>query len=270
MACNCNTYNQIATGGLSAGGQATLSVNQITGGLSCGGSAHVAIDGDVWDGMLGCWPLDEIANGSEGEFEDLTVNELHGTGGLSGDYLPTREAGVFCLYSQSFDSEGFIRLPLDAVDNKFSFSFWTKIDDSFRSKVLFTRGSITVATRVWYSIARHIMFEVYHSEGSAIVNTPILDQDRWYHVACEYDASNITIYLNGATGGTIETTETLLAPAGQSYIGADDMTGMPEANMQELRLWPEAKGPDYFLTEYRNFCDPNFIDEGEGQSPVYS
>jgi len=114
------------------------------------------------------------------------------------------------------------------------------------------------------------MFEVYHSEGSAIVNTPILDRDRWYHVACQYDGSNISIYLNGAEGGTLETTEELLAPAGETYIGADNMTGMPEANMQELRLWPEAKGQAYYHAEYANFCDPGFIQEGAGESPVYS
>jgi len=263
MACNCNTYDQIATGGLSAGGQATLSVNQITGGISCGGSAHVAIAGDVWDGLKGVWPLDEWYWGVEDEVDDLTRNELHGTSGYNGWWSPWLDYGVFCLYSQAFWADSFIRLPADGIDGPFAYSFWCKVDDSFNSKSLVTRGD----SRIWYSIARHIMFEA----GGAMVNTDILLQDRWYHVACEYDGESITIYLNGDEQSTLETTEAVSMPTSETYVGSTEtMTGMPMANMQEVRLYPEAKGSHYYLTEYRNFCDPGFIDEGEEQSPVYS
>lgn len=263
--CNCHNFTVTPTGGLSVGSVATLSIDAREGGVVVAGRAKVEIANDVWDGLEAVYPLDAVSTGATGEFEDLSRSGLDATGGMSGHHLPSRADGVYCLYAQDFSDNGLIVAPQDGITTgPYAFSFWLKVDDAWNSSTVLVRQG---ATRVSYSILRHIFFEVFHAEGSTLINSSSLEQDRWYHVACEYGGDNLTVYINGSSDGTIEVTEDTLTPSGDTYIGYYDT----QACMQELRIYPEAKGSAWYTAEYRNFCDCAFIEEDTCEdSPVYS
>jgi len=267
MSCICRAFTETPSGGLQAGGSCIESHDTITGGLSAGGSARVEIAGDVYDGFEAMYPLDEIGAGVTDEYEDLAGHELHGTGQQAPNY-PERETGVYCLYCQNFNGDSLIRAPVDTMTNQpFSISHWSKIDDEWNAGVFLERGTSTRATRISYSIIRHLFFEVYHDDSSTITNSTTLQRDAFYHIAVEYDGSNITIYINGVQDGQLETTEDIVSPTEYNQFGKIGCYG----TMQELRIYPEAKGINWFLTEWRNFCQAGFVEEGEYEvSPIYS
>ncbi|MDA7527665.1 LamG domain-containing protein [bacterium] len=276
--CPCNQFTETTSGGISAGGSAVLSVEQLSGGCSLGGSATVWVIPDAYDGLTLVLPLDEHSTGEIDEFRDRTRNNLHAVGG-SGDarYLTMLDDGVFCLSSQYFEGRDFINVSRDNITGEFSVSMWIKrADNKFGEKVFFSRGvqsaghdwNFTLGTSYIGELMARI--KLVGDDGNVThlaFSSEKLQVDRWHHVAATWRPSEaLELYLDGTLSGSVETPENAMvgfSSGNHSYLGRwNNGTGFV-GNIQEVRLFPIGKNADYFAAEKANFCSANFVLESE-------
>ena len=276
--CPCHQFNETTSGGITAGGSAVVSVEQLSGGCSLGGSATVWVVPDAYDELALVLPLDELSTGEIDEFRDRTRNNLHAVGG-SGDsrYVTSLDAGVFCLPSQFFDGRDFINVPRDNITGEFSISMWIKrADNKFGEKVFFSRG-VKTASHDWNftlgtSYIGELMarIQVLGDDGNAThlaFSSEKLAVDRWQHIAATWRPSEaLELYLNGTLAGSVETPQSAMIgfnSGNHSYLGRWNNGAGFVGNIQELRLFPIGKNGDYFAAEKNNFCNANFALESE-------
>jgi len=275
MPCNCNDYVvPISSAGLAGAGSAVISSTYvlIEGGLVCGASsADVDIVADVYDGLSGCWPMDEVEPGPY-------IERSQGLDGTSRDAPVRSSDGVLCDYSADFGNStanGGVYCPADDITDAYSVSLWTKIDDEWRTRSLFSRTTDwDLVSCVNYNIRRSVYHSVKTTDGTynqylTACSEP-LSKDRWYHVAAEWDGTTSSIYVNGSLDGTSNTEGYDQLPSITKIgIGELNRRSRPDAKIQEIRLYPETKGADWWQLEYENHCDGAFIVEGQAQGATH-
>jgi len=270
--CSCNTYSEITSGGLLSGGSAVDSVDQIGGGLLCGSSAVAWVTGtdQAFDGLAAVWSLQETSTGSADEFIDR-AGSLHGTGG-GGDtsFLSSVADGVFCLNSQSFANRDHISFPRDSISGAFSVSLWVRRDNAkFGETVFFSRGQVSSGHDYSFTIGTsyigNLMARLQTSDGVFLAfSSEKLTEDRWYHVAASWDQTTLTVYIDGSEAGSVATTGDAMPylTGNNAFAGRWNNGSGFTGNLQEIRLFHEAKGQDYLTAEHDNFCDANFVLHG--------
>lgn len=274
--CPCNTFNEIASGGLSAGSSATVVTDIREGGVSAGGSASVWMGGNTWDGFAAVWPLSESSTGAAGEFVDLTANNLDGTGGGGNtSFLTSLDAGVFCLDSQLFANRDFIHFPRDTITGEFSVSMWIKrTDNSFGERWFFSRGVDTATTKWNFALGLSYVGQLHAKlqlnddpdEVARVYSSSKLISERWYHVAATWTPQDkLKLYLDGVLVDETDTEQaSIVAFSGTNHSQAGKLNtgGSFQGNIQEIRLKPAAETAAYFLAEHDNFCNPTFYSLG--------
>lgn len=278
MACSCNVFNEIASGGMIAGGDATVVRNGIGGVIIMGGSAIVDSN-DPWDGMSGVWLLDEDSTGDADDYKDKTEHQNHGTGG-DGTlfYCPVQVGGRNCLDAQFFEDDDWIKMDGDSLlpSQAFSFSCWIMIDGFFRERLFFSRGIESPDGDDWvfaigHTVIHHLWARLQMADNTIhyCFSTTTMDRDKWYHVACTFDPeSGLKTYLNGELNGTntaaIGDTATLTT---SNQIGKWNEGGFFDGIVQDVRLHPVERSAEWFLAERDNYCDGGFYIQGETVSP---
>lgn len=279
MACGCNFWNEVSSGGAVCGGSATVSVDQREGGVVCGGSALVDILNDPYDGLEAIWPLDEAGAGVADEYQDRANHQLHGTGGGGNAlYVPDTEGGVFCLPAASFDgtTREFITIPADtlAVDHGFTVSAWLRIDTMFSPRMIYSRGQDDGTANKWvftfgYSFVNHLMAGIHTTDGttdsiSEAYSSQLMQEDKFYHVASSWDGSAVRLYINGSADGSMDTTNgQTVAQTNGGRFGSWNNGAFHTGTLQEVRLHPEAKSAAWLKAEHDNFCDSGFYVIGD-------
>ncbi|WDI41817.1 LamG domain-containing protein [Bremerella sp. P1] len=257
--CSCNQFTETTSGGVKAGGSASVSDTVVRGGVVLGGSALVAVPSQDGDGYIFVYPLDAQYDGTSGEVDDV-ASGLDGTAG--GLEYPTLDDGVYCLGSNNFADNEYISLPADNLSgNSFSVSAWVKINGYYRERVWYSRGFNTVGGDQWsirfgHSVINNVWASVQTADGEFhCFSSGTMQRERWYHVACSFDGSSLKVYINGVLGGTTAVTGSLVALGNTSYIARyNNGIGLNDGNLQELRMVPDAKPAAWFLAEYENFC----------------
>lgn len=280
--CPCNTFSEIATGGFTIGGSATVTSTNVTvsGGMKIGGSASVSIGGLVYDEII-IYPLDEVGAGVAGEYRDRGIYALHGTGIVS----PTIVDGVFCLPASYFEEEVFsgnsISLPADpfSTSSELSVSMWVKLFELYKPRALYSRGYQDTDGNEWVfyvgtSWLNHIVCSV-QMFGNIVYecySNITLDLDRNYHIACTFKpASQMEIFIDGVSRGSEPITEsTTLTNANGGFIGQWNIAAFPTCNLQELRIYPSINDANYWEAEHDNFCSAGFFSVGSEENPLYS
>lgn len=300
MGCGCNFLFEVGSGGALCGGAADVYCTGVTmeGGIVCGGaSAYDDVVDEPFDGLCGCWHLQELGSGAANEYQDSSPKGLHGQGGDgTASMVPTREDAVFCLQSQAFDgSDDFIQFPPDDIGNQsFSVSLWTKLEGFYKQASWFARGHDTTSGDKWvfnfsHSVMNHLMARYNLTDGTSFTqfigaSRHVLQVNRWFHIAVNFDRDqgrSIT-FINGSADYTNDTTSTdaLVSLTNDGFMGKSPQSGFffstglegLNGNMLEVRLFPEAKDEVWFKAEYDNWCDPNFVLIGEEESvtaPIY-
>lgn len=275
--CSCYSVSYVATGGLTIGGAADVTLTRIgEGGMVLGGSADVT-NNHPFGSLHAIWLLDEQGDGTSDEFIDLGSLGLHGTGGDgTSEYTPTRVDALNCSYGNSFTTDDWIDVPADKLSSlqSFAISFWTRIDGIAKERTFFTRGNdsdwVFTVGHTWIN---HIWAQLKMSDGTIHygVSTATLE-DRWYHVAVSFDPiAGLKVYLNGSLAGsnTDATGETATLSTG-SQIGKWRNGGFFEGTLQDVRLHPTARDAAWFLAERDNYCDSAFYVQGQTVTPVFS
>lgn len=260
------------------------------GGLTCGGSAFVDLVQDPYDGLLCVLPLDEVADGTEGEFVDRSRQHQDGTGGkilaedeeLDPEAVPLIDDGVFCLPSQHFDGRQSIWIDQDnlGTDAAFTVSLWNKFEPIRKTRCFYSRGFDDATTGERYvvslghsflnTLAVHV--NVTASNGTIsedlIFGSTTLTQDTWYHAAMSYDGTSIRLYSNGVLVATKAVSGTIAAATNENFLGQLNGTQPLEGNLQELHLFPEVKSAVYLKAEYDAFCT-DFVEVGDEEPLLY-
>lgn len=260
------------------------------GGLTLSGSAYVDVLSDPWDGMVCVLPLDEISDGTEGEFVDRSRNHFDGTGGkilltdedLDATTLPTIDEGVFCLPSQHFDGRQLIHVEQDNMtgDHAFTISLWTKFETFYKSRTFYSRGYNDGAGNKFVVSFGHsflntlsISVRIIESNGPPAevlyFGATTLTQGTWYHVAVTYDRTSLRLYLNGVLDGTKAIGGDLIALNHECFIATTDNANNIQGNIQEVHIFPAEMSAAYLKAERDAFCD-YFVTEGETEYLFYS
>lgn len=241
-------------------------------GFSFGGSAIVRHSHDVYEAFEMVQPLDEIANGTAGEYQDRTRHELDGTGGDGANLetVPTQDEGVFCLPSQHFDGRQYITLETDGLipAQDFAVSLWAKIETQFAPRTFYARGCFYFG----YDFLNradaiiHYRLSDVATDDDFVTGSTQLSQNTWYHLAASWEPDvGLKVYVNGVLNGSKAIAyDTVLAQSDCALSLTDNGDGYVEGNQQEVRLHPTKRSAAWFLAEYENLCDAsNFYSIGE-------
>jgi hypothetical protein len=96
------------------------------------------------------------------------------------------------------------------------------------------------------------------------------EMDRFYHWASVWDGSTAKIYVNGELQSTTAMIGSQLkALTNGSYIGRWNNGGMANANIQMVKLYPEAKSAAWIKAEYQMICSRAFYGVEKGFSATY-
>ncbi len=256
-----------------------------TGGIVVGGSALVENPSDPWDGMAGVWPLNEIGDGTAGEFKDRTKQYLDATGGDGTDIaiVPTIDEGVFCQPSQHFVERQFITVPADHVgmDQGFTISMWGKIQTFYQPRLFFSRGHSTSDGDEWVFTFGHTFLnqltasiQTLASDGSKKTYTAsgstLLTQNQFYHFAASFQPGiGMKVYVNGVQDGLKAVSESLTQPlTNEGYMSKWNTGGFITGNIQDVRLHPVVRDAAWLLAEFHNYCQNGFFQVGGEQSPT--
>ncbi|MCB9949592.1 MAG: hypothetical protein H6824_01270 [Planctomycetaceae bacterium] len=265
VSCPCNIINEIASGGLLPGGSSVESVDGVSGGISASGTALITVYPQVFDGLVACYPLDESAS----PYLDRTNNMLDGTTTLP----PSIDSGVFCLNSNQFTARTFIACEADSIPTTqdFSVSMWVKIDTKYKERIFFSRGSGSAFSfSVGCSYLNHLMVRLKTIDDGDTITTVafsdvFLQQDRWHHIAVSVAlGDSVTLFVDGSLVGSEELTTTqTVSLSNANQIARMNQGQCFEGNLQEIRLFAEAKSSDYWLAEKKNFCLGGFVLQGD-------
>jgi len=237
--CPCIQYTEIASGGITASGSATLTDNIIEmGGITVSGSATVDIGNDVYDGFGGCWSLQEL----DSTFLDASRNANHLS--KTGDDT-TAQVSIGWLNSQQFASQ--TRLvatnPLD--NSEHSISFWVQLE-GYRT----THGiASTPYIKINHSKLSHIVCST--SSGNFYSSTK-LQRDRMYHICISYDLENLKIYIDGELDVTHAVSS--LTASYTPTVGGSDGRSFFTGELLDVRLYDHTVASSVPQCEYSNLC----------------
>ncbi|MEZ5945225.1 MAG: LamG-like jellyroll fold domain-containing protein [Planctomycetaceae bacterium] len=262
--CPCNTFDEVSAGGLSAGGGAVVTSDTREGGALAGGSAIVSVVGEMraYDGLLAVYPLDE----EQSPYLDRTIHMQDGTAATATS--PTQDDGVFCLSSNYFDGRDFIDLSIDRfpADHEMAFSCWVRIQTMYSEKTFFSDRFFAIGTSYLNHLKASIRLNNGDTETTVLAfSTTRLSKDRWHHIAASWTPSgSLKLWIDGEYQGETETpySETG-ALTTRSQIGRFSGGQSVIGNLQEVRLFPEAKSSAYWTAEHDNFCKAGFVLQGE-------
>ena len=264
------------------------STSSIVGGVICGGSAYVDVVSDPWDGMVQVLALNEVSDGSIGEFFDRTRNHFDGTGGkilvedeeIDSTLLPTIDEGVFCQPSQHFDGRQLIWLEQDSLDDghDFTVSLWAKFETFYKSRTFYSRGfNDGLGNQYVLSLGHSFLNTLSASVHTLVSSVPTeiltfgsttLTQGVWYHVGLTYGDDTLKLYVNGVLVGTKALEGDLIALGNESFLASTDNASQLEGNLQEFKLHPVARSAHWLKAEYDSFCD-YFVEEGSEEPLFY-
>lgn len=267
--CTCNAYLFSPSGGVTSGGDATVTSERIgDGGAVIGGSALVDTP-YAFDGMEAVWLLDEAGDGTEDEYKDRTAHIYHGQGGGGeSDYVPTQVSGLNCLYAQSFDgTDDFISLPdTDSIitSQAFTVSLWVKMDEIFKQRTFYSRGiEVADGSSDWvlsfgHTWINHVWAQLQMSDGTIhyCFSSTTLNLDKWYHIACSWNPTDgLKTYIDGELDGTnTDATGSTATLTNGSYHGKWNEGGFLLGTIQDVRLHPVERDAAWLKAEHDDYC----------------
>lgn len=291
MSCVCGyqTYDNNGSGGILVAGSATVQqvptryFEESSGGVVCNGKATIETN-QVFDGFSGVFHLIE----DEGNYLDSTFR-ADGVSDIT-ENQPTKTTSNLFAYSQTFDGNDFIQVPIDEAVDGYSITLWAKITGRFKERVFYSRGmkdstegygtSIAIghrnagsfdtpeANRIFAKIQLQGVsnWTTYRIEGISD-----LTNDCWHHIAFVWTSGqNAKLYIDGALEKTTTISLTDLVPA-ENFIqfGRLNNQDFTEGELQEIRFTPEILSTDWINTEYLTMCNAAYV-EGDEETPIIS
>ncbi len=231
------------------------------------------ISGDLSNGLVGYWPLDETTedtapNGSD--FEDKSPNENHGdlTNVIQGENGITSN-------SAGFNEDAYIVVPHSSdykVDFPFSISSWVKVNalgaiqsvianDEYGCNRMFSGVNISIDETG--KIASHIgsntgtCNSAYRSTVKTTNN--VIEAGKWYHIITIFNSiGDISYYLNGieildktydGTGSSLGYTSSAPLVIGNEI--SDGIYNPFNGNIDEVAIWNRSLNEDEITQLYR-------------------
>jgi hypothetical protein len=224
----------------------------------------------VWDaGYRAVWHLEEaVTDEATGAIhDDSTVNNRDGTQSRNDDV-----AGKIGN-AQDFDGTDHINLGtgFPALGATFTIEGWVWFDALGSNPTLFARQNFTdLDYRVVVDPVLRIDISYDGTEpGDAFANAPAaVSTGQWYHFAATKSATELRMYLNGASGAPTATAGTVNHNAANAVRMArrQDNGQALDGKLDEVRVSNIARSADWILTEYNNQNDvATFLQVGPQQ-----
>lgn len=144
-------------------------------------------------------------------------------------------------------------LDFDA-NSSFTFELWIKPDSVTTLQSLLDKGTLAGDdTNYRVSITPDGKIQVWSPEsGAKIFDDTNLTAGEWAHIALSYDATNdtLTMYQNGEFAGELAATEFGTVNTGPLLIGRDNQGRFFDGQMDEVRIWNEARSADDIRLNY--------------------
>jgi concanavalin A-like lectin/glucanase superfamily protein len=110
-----------------------------------------------------------------------------------------------------------------------------------------------------FNTSNQLRFEVNNGSGwkTAQYSTAITDTTTWHHAMGTFDGSNVRLYVDGLLRATTAFTGTINNSTAQLFFGAAS-NGLFRANahLDEVRVWGDAKSPDWYTVEWNSQSSP--------------
>ena len=145
------------------------------------------------------WTLDNTTNDSQGSNnENGTSFSSFSTTAIQGTHSASFDGSTSIRYSQN---SGF----MESAYTNISFSAWILPDDLTGDRVIYEEGGGTNGFMLWLDdgiLTATTRTGGSGSEVSVAAATTLTLDGLWHHVACTFDNSTVTVYLDGVSAST--------------------------------------------------------------------
>lgn len=212
----------------------------------------------VWDSnYLGVWHLDETS----GQQYDSTANSNIATAvSVSTEGSAAGQIGGSDQFNASHPDH--VDLPNIALSSAFTLEAWiypTAYVDVAR--IVAKAYSSNTAPWVDYSLSMDMASTQKvdvgfdnNGTGVGVASNSTVPLNQWTHVVGTYDGSNLRLFLNGASNGSLAAPGSVAAVSQTTEIGYNNVYG-PQSftgKIDEVRISQTARSADWIATEYNN------------------
>lgn len=134
----------------------------------------------------------------------------------------------------------------------FTYEAWINPGAKGSRGEIFSVGTASAGAAVYMFVDENgrLEFDV-HGEGGPEATSVLTDGD-WHHVAATFDASSktLSLYVDGSLEATQVMTSNINIASGNAYIGSTDNSLTYQGQIDELRIWSEARTAEDIQQNY--------------------
>ena len=98
-----------------------------------------------------------------------------------------------------------------------------------------------------------------------------LGQGCWFHLACSFKSGqSLKLYVDGQLSATTVITETETPTSLESALGRRDISSYAQAQLCELRIYPEVLSAAWINEEFESMCRVETVTAETEESTTYS
>lgn len=195
---------------------------------------------------------DASGNNLNGTLSNFALNGSASNWVTPGGVANGNTSALSCVVGSALNFDGnndFVSVPntgsLQVGGGNFTVEFWarpTLVNGNFRYAVTKDNDNTNMefltgigTNNKWFFYTKGL--NIIQSINNAVANT-------WYHIACTYDGTKSSFYINGALQGTLAVASTPLVTNANLLIGARTATNAQQhflGEIDEVRIWNVAR-----------------------------
>lgn len=196
--------------------------------------------------------IDASGNNLNGTLSNFSLNGSTSNWVTPGGVTSGNTSALSCVVASALNFDGtndFVSVPntssLQVGGGNFTVEFWarpTLVNGNFRYAVTKDHDNTSMefltgigTNNKWFFYTKGL--NIVQSISNAVANT-------WYHIACTYDGTKSSFYINGALQGTVAVASTPLVTNANLLIGARTATNVQQhfiGDIDEVRIWNIAR-----------------------------
>ena len=211
----------------------------------------------VWDaGFRGVWHLSDTLN-------DVTTNANNGvnTGSIA--------TNGFVSGGRFFGGSAFIdcgnNASLNVTNNQLTLSAWIK-PTALSGNAIISKSVAATHIAPYYSWVLYAQNPTLHCRlDTTTASYGTLTVGQWQHTAAVYNGSQVTLYINGQSVGSVAKTANLLSTSRNVRIGGRDTSSLAEffnGAIDEVRISSVARSADWVRAERDTMASATFCTFG--------
>lgn len=217
----------------------------------------------VWDtSFKGIWHLSETSGSrSDSTSQGYSLAD-NGTGGVGGITGIADGANTFVSANSQYLSRSSASSTALQITGSITAEVWVRKSSFSISQTFMSKDGSSGSQSGW-SIRNTTAGKaqcIFSSDGNlttSVTSTGTMSTGTWNHVICQYDGTNLRVYVNGVSNATAFSTGIFNNNANFEIGARNNASGLLDGDADEARVSNVSRSSDWINTEYNNISSPS-------------